>query len=409
MAKVTIIIPVIRPEGLERCVNAIKENAGIPESEYQILHEVDAGGIGAPLMVKKLTDRAPDDLVMFLGDDTIPQPGFLREALAAMEALPDGWGLVGLNDLYHSSSGPATHWLASKKLLPLVGGEFFHTGYYHWFCDNELTDRARSLGRFVWAGNAVIKHDNDEIKRGGHVRDDQKDAFEHDKRLYMERRKLYRGTLIAICMPLIDRKVDSDFFLSFLELDLPDGAKSKIYTPHFPTGFPTQIASVRNNLVYQALSDNCSHVLMMDTDQVHPPDTITRLHAIDADIASGVVHRRYPPFDPIFFRGSRGNYKHVPDDDVYSGDIIEVDLTGCGCIMYKAEVFESLPAPWFVTAEDESGKVIGEDIYFCEKAREAGYRIFVDTGLWIDHISTFRVTRATYELFKRFNNFQFEE
>jgi len=53
--------------------------------------------------------------------------------------------------------------------------------------------------------------------------------------------------------------------------------------------------------------------------------------------------------------------------------------------------------------------VVGEDIYFCSKIRKAGYEIHVDTGLWIDHISTFRVNRATYELFKKFKDFKFKQ
>ena len=213
---------------------------------------------------------------------------------------------------------------------------------------------------------------------------------------------------IGVCIPLVDRRVESDFFLSFIELELPPGVESKIYTPHFPNGFPHEIAQARNNLIWQALKDECTHVIMMDTDQVHPPDTITRLYNLDKDIAAGVVHRRYPPFDPIFYMGTPSTYTHVNDDEVYSGDVIKVDATGCGCVMFKAEVLKKMPAPWFKLDTNEKGELVGEDIYFFSKAREAGIEIHVDTGLWIDHISTFRVNRATYELFKKFKNFSFK-
>jgi hypothetical protein len=68
-------------------------------------------------------------------------------------------GLVGLNDMYWYGEF-ATHWLASKKLLPYLGGEFFHTGYYHNGCDNELTERCRKINKYVWAEEAKILHDH---------------------------------------------------------------------------------------------------------------------------------------------------------------------------------------------------------------------------------------------------------
>ncbi|MFH2075419.1 MAG: hypothetical protein ABIJ57_08750, partial [Pseudomonadota bacterium] len=95
--KVSIIIPVIRPESAARCIKAINENAGVPRETFEIVSAQDHDRIGCPEMVKMLTGKTRHDLVMFLGDDTIPEAGFLKEAIEAMETLPDGWGVVGLN------------------------------------------------------------------------------------------------------------------------------------------------------------------------------------------------------------------------------------------------------------------------------------------------------------------------
>lgn len=149
---ISIIIPVIRPDKAARCCNAIIENSGIPRSQYEIVTEEDKDRIGAPRMVKKLTDESTGDLVCFLGDDTIPQKDFLKNALEAMATLPDGWGLVGFDDniRLRGQIKAAAHWLGNKKLLPLLDGCFFHTGYKHCWCDNELTIRAAELGRYIF-------------------------------------------------------------------------------------------------------------------------------------------------------------------------------------------------------------------------------------------------------------------
>jgi hypothetical protein len=90
----------------------------------------------------------------------------------------------------------------------------------------------------------------------------------------------------------------------------------------------------------------------------------------------------------------------APDEEMFSGDLITVDNTGCGCILYKTEVFENIEPPWFEFTETEDGRPMGEDITFCKKLKEAGYEIFVDTSIVIGHISLLEVNRATYEVYK---------
>jgi len=186
---VSIILPVIRPDRVWRCVVAIKANAGV--DDYEIVTDVDEERIGCPKMVKQLVAKSIGDLVCFLGDDTIPQPDFLLNALAAMQDLPDGWGLVGLNDEHQNGNKLATHWLADKRLLPLLDGEFFHTGYKHTRCDRELTIRCQQMGRYTWAKDAVIKHEHpvfgSAIVDEDYERVYSEEYIEHDKWLFRRR------------------------------------------------------------------------------------------------------------------------------------------------------------------------------------------------------------------------------
>jgi len=186
---VSIILPVIRPDRVLRCIVAIKVNAGV--DDYEIVTDVDEKRIGCPKMVKQLVAKSIGDLVCFLGDDTVPQPGFLLNALTAMKTLPDGWGLVGLNDGHQNGNKLATHWLADKRLLPFLDGEFFHTGYQHVRCDRELTVRCQQMGRYVWAKEAVIIHEHP-VFGSAAVDDDYKRVYSeeyinHDQWLFRKR------------------------------------------------------------------------------------------------------------------------------------------------------------------------------------------------------------------------------
>ena len=161
---ISIVIPWIRKAKFKRCVKMIKANA----TGFEIVSKEDRRRIGCPKMVKKLVARSIGEYICFLGDDTLPQPGFLKYALEDMAKLPGGWGLVGLNDL--TGRTLPTHWLASVKLLPLLGGEFFHTGYNHCCCDRELHEICDGLGKFIYSQKAVVKHDHP-ILRGEPITD----------------------------------------------------------------------------------------------------------------------------------------------------------------------------------------------------------------------------------------------
>jgi hypothetical protein len=192
---ISIIIPVIRPDKAERCKNAIIENSGIPADLYEIVTEEDTERIGAPKMVKNMTDSCQGKLVCFLGDDTIPLEGFLKHALEAMATLPDGWGLVGFDDNIRRKGTvkAAAHWLADKRLLPLIGGVFFHTGYNHCWCDNELCERATGLGRYIFCEKAYVYHDHPIINRlladEDYNRVYHPDCLAHDVILFRKRRR----------------------------------------------------------------------------------------------------------------------------------------------------------------------------------------------------------------------------
>lgn len=194
LGKVSIIIPYIRPDGMLICKDAIFLNSGVPNGQFEILTAYDEDRIGCPLMVKHMAAKARNDLVMFLGDDTVPQPDFLLNALLTMEKLADGWGLVGLNDGFQNGNYLATHWLGSKKLLPLIDGEFFHTGYWHCFCDRELTQRALELKKYTWAVDAKIDHLNPIVDKNIPLTDDYRKVYSpewyyHDQVLFWKRKR----------------------------------------------------------------------------------------------------------------------------------------------------------------------------------------------------------------------------
>lgn len=401
---ISIILPYMRPEGMQRCVEALGDLGQYPWP-VELIREHDPVGIGVTHMVSRLVEKTSYDLVLFLADDTIPQPGMIEEAVKAMESLPDRWGLVALND-GHSNGAFAAHFLAHKKLIPHLGCSFFSTDYRHCFCDIELSDISKALGRYVYAEKAKFLHANPVLTGGmldATYSGYKKEVWDADQHTYWRRKRARIGGRLAIGFPIVNPTVPTQFFLSVMAMNKPD--EYTLLAPRFPTGgFHSSIVTVRNDLAEQALDHGCSHLLMMDTDQIYPADTLEKLASHCIDIAGVAVHRRYPPFDLILMRGEPGKYIHVPDEECYSGNLVDVDATGAGCLLIDTSVFIDMERPWFEFGKLDDGKTIGEDISFCAKARSIGKRIAVDTSIEVDHLTTFRVGRSTRKLYTKFQS-----
>jgi autotransporter strand-loop-strand O-heptosyltransferase len=251
--KVSIVIPTLdRPEKLERLLNGIKDCAGY--SNYEVIVKQDSFppyNIGVPVLVKTAVAESSGDLVMYLGDDCVPKPDFLLNAVLDMARwFPNLDGLIALNDGYWKGE-MATHWLASKKLLQYLGGEFFHTGYYHAGCDNELTERCRMLNKYAWSERALVDHDHP-IKTG--FKPEQMDATmqfayqdvrrTHDQNLLEKRSKMFGFTVKDFHIePVVPRQIYTIWLND--SLDYPDLIKKCIATHNWP-GYRHRLITLDN-------------------------------------------------------------------------------------------------------------------------------------------------------------------
>jgi hypothetical protein len=128
---------------------------------FEVVAEEDVSRIGTNPMVNKLVKKSKYDLVCFLHDDSVPQGGFLDEAVRVMNTFPAGVGIVGFNDGIQDEDGPCTHWLAHKKMLKFFPDVVFYSeDYIHTRVDVELKE----------VGGSSQPHTCKGHKEGSHVK-----------------------------------------------------------------------------------------------------------------------------------------------------------------------------------------------------------------------------------------------
>jgi len=67
-----------------------------------------------------------------------------------------------------------------------------------------------------------------------------------------------------------------------------------------------------------------------------------------------------------------------------------VEAIGTGCLLIKRHVFEKVKVPWFEYQwnGDPDGKMITEDLVFCEKAKKLGFKIYCDGTIKCGHVGS---------------------
>ena len=159
------------------------------------------------------------------------------------------------------------------------------------------------------------------------------------------------------------------------------------------------ITMARNALVSEFLKTDAEELLFIDADVVVEPDDVMRLLAQSEgrDIMAGMYPRRAK--DKNFFLEL---YRDDTDSLVFEGPLLRVNRVGTGFMLIKRHVIEALideHPEWSVENRQgdgyvsavfdfaiKDGKYIGEDYLFCDRATEAGFKVWVDVEINLPHI-----------------------
>ena len=162
----------------------------------------------------------------------------------------------------------------------------------------------------------------------------------------------------------------------------------------------------RDQIAKKALLDEADLVMWFDSDMVFNPDTLKKmLEHIDngADFVTGIYYRRTPPFSAVGFKTMELNEEgtaftwedltEIPDEP------FEVGACGFGCVLMKTEIFVSVFAKFGLMFTPIAN--CGEDIAFCWRARQCGYKIIADPSIKLGHVGH---TIITEDFFKNYQS-----
>jgi hypothetical protein len=189
----------------------------------------------------------------------------------------------------------------------------------------------------------------------------------------------------------------------------------------FSRGAPYDIS--RNHCVDDCLKHGSEWLLFIDTDIIVCQDLFDRLVSKNLPCVSALYYRRHKPLHPAMWRAvPKGTVRCPTCDSLYQpwakgkynpivdyprGQIVEVDVAGCGAMLIHRSVLQKVhhppEDPAFIWTAGREGYVkqhvldvceghgTSEDFYFHEKVRKAGFKVYVDTSVVLPHETTIKV------------------
>ena len=184
---------------------------------------------------------------------------------------------------------------------------------------------------------------------------------------------------LALSVPWNHEDVPWHFLATLWGSDIPKGPDVVICR-----GTSHDITHARNVTIDKALKWGADEILLLDVDQHIPKDVLQRLRAHDKEIVGCLTAMRYPPYRWSLFQNA-GYGKNITCSP--HSPLQEVSVTGIGCMLVRREVFDAVGLPWFKRVFSDDGLEVAktDDVWFLERARAVGYKVYVDTTLESGH------------------------
>ena len=151
-------------------------------------------------------------------------------------------------------------------------------------------------------------------------------------------------------------------------------------------------AQNRTMAVKMALKANDTHIMFIDSDMIFPPDGMARLLGQDKDIIGcNYNQRRVPLVSTVKIANEKGKLIKGSSKN-FPNKTFEVAALGTGFMLINLDVFKKIEKPWFFAGfqEDKKDDFITEDVYFCRKAKDAGFQVWCDPTIDIKHIGDYK-------------------
>jgi hypothetical protein len=169
----------------------------------------------------------------------------------------------------------------------------------------------------------------------------------------------------------------ADFSISLLQLMTPVGT-----TLLWQKGVEVAMSL---NYAIRKMGD-AQWIFILGDDHAFKRNILFDLLNDQVDIVTPVCPSRTYPFNPVSYVDYNGSLAQLTWKGLPEHQIHELGGAGSAGMLIRRRVLDAIGDPWFQAGKHHT-ESLGEDLYFCIRARQLGFKVHVDTRYAIGHIT----------------------
>jgi hypothetical protein len=208
---------------------------------------------------------------------------------------------------------------------------------------------------------------------------------------------------VLIATPSYDGKVDV-WYTSALHQTTLLGIQNEVYFHPVFMSYDALIQRSRNDLVALAVEQGFDGLLWIDADIEWAPQWALDVATSDKDVL-GIPCIKKSLFEESY------NVKAKPEQ--LGEGIFSVESVGTGFLYLSKKAFTHLwdtsqpythngkDKRWIFEVKIQDGDIISEDVLMCQKLREGGFEVFIDSDKTCNHVGTLKYSGNFAEFIKK--------
>lgn len=159
----------------------------------------------------------------------------------------------------------------------------------------------------------------------------------------------------------------------------------------------TLVYFARDRIAKKAINEGYTHVLWLDSDMIFNDDLVDDLMFCGKSFVTGIYHARRKGYASVIFKDISIN--SIERFEEYPNDTFQIAGCGFGCVLTETELLKAVcmnTGTMFTPLAD-----LGEDIAFCKRATDLGYKLWCEPSVVCGHIGHITIYPEDHELWKK--------
>ena len=166
------------------------------------------------------------------------------------------------------------------------------------------------------------------------------------------------------------------------------------FTVHFETG--TLVYVARDNIASKAINGGFTHVLWLDSDMVFADDFLDSLMFCGKPFVAGIFQSRRKGYHSALFKNL--DIDNLERFEEYPHGTFEIAGCGFAGVLIETEILRQVMVnhgTCFLPM-----KMYGEDLAFCKRAVDMGYKIYAEPTAVMGHVGHITIYPEDHEKWK---------